>query len=149
MGEFSNKLNENFMNQEDINEVNKFEIPEIMSDESQSISDKGNAAFENSIEDSIAENDVEEKIINSNTTKRKPVKSHKPKVADSEVVMIKAVSRVATQLNDVWYSFEFTETRKINNDSNIAEERQKLWDTVNAEVDNQVQYTLDSIKGII
>ena len=64
-----------------------------------------------------------------------------------DVKMIRASSKVSVQLNDVWYAFEFSESRAVKNDSRIAEIRNDLWNTVNNEVDNQVQYTIDSILG--
>lgn len=66
-----------------------------------------------------------------------------------KIKAIRAVSRVSSQLNDTWYSFEFSETREILDDSKISEIRADLWNTVNGEVDNQVQYTIDSILGKI
>ncbi len=66
-----------------------------------------------------------------------------------KIKAIRAVSRVSSQLNETWYSFEFSETREILDDSKIAEIRADLWNTVNGEVDNQVQYTIDSILGKI
>lgn len=74
---------------------------------------------------------------NNNTTDEKPYK----------VRMIRASSKVSTCLNDVWYAFDFSETREITDDSKISEIRADLWNTVNSEVDNQVQYTIDSIVG--
>ncbi len=101
------------------------EIPEEISKET-----VNSGAFSESIEDSIIENNDGETCA-----------------ATHEVVMLKATSRVATQLKDVWYSFEFTETRKINDDSNIEAERQDLWDTVNVEVDKQVQDVIYMLKS--
>ena len=63
------------------------------------------------------------------------------------VKLIRASSKVSVQLNDVWYAFEFSETREVTDDSRIEEIRNDLWNTVNNEVDNQVQYTIDSILG--
>lgn len=64
-----------------------------------------------------------------------------------DVKMIRASSKVSVQLNDVWYAFEFSESRVVKDDTKIAEIRNDLWNTVNNEVDNQVQYTIDSILG--
>lgn len=60
---------------------------------------------------------------------------------------ISATSKVSVQLNDIWYAFSFSETRDIHKDENMNKERANLWDTVNAEVDNQVQYVLDTLKN--
>lgn len=65
-----------------------------------------------------------------------------------KVRMIRATSKVSTCLNENWYAFDFSETREITDDSKIAEIRADLWNTVNSEVDNQVQYTIDSIIGV-
>lgn len=91
--------------------------------------------FSDAIEDSIIEEITETTDTNEDTTK------------PYDVVMVKATSRVATQLKDVWYSFEFTETRKVNDDTNIEELRQNLWDTVNVEVDKQVQDVIYMLKS--
>ena len=64
-----------------------------------------------------------------------------------KVKAIRAVSRVSACLQETWYCFEFSETREIVDDTKIAEIRNDLWNTVNNEVDNQVQYTIDSILG--
>lgn len=64
-----------------------------------------------------------------------------------KVKAIHATSRISTQLNETWYSFQYDETREIIDDSQIANIRADLWNTVNGEVDNQVQYTIDSILG--
>lgn len=66
-----------------------------------------------------------------------------------KVKAIRAVSRVSACLQETWYCFEFSETREITDDSKISEIRADLWNTVNNEVDNQVQYTIDSILGKI
>lgn len=91
---------------------------------------------------SVFEMNSDEDLLNTqsetnNTTDEKPYK----------VRMIRASSKVSTCLNDVWYAFDFSETREITDDSKISEIRADLWNTVNSEVDNQVQYTIDSIVG--
>lgn len=57
---------------------------------------------------------------------------------------IQATSRVSIKVKDTFYTIEYTEERLIPPDedgfvTDIATERQILWDTVNSEVDNQVQ----------
>lgn len=91
---------------------------------------------------SVFEMNSDEDLLNTqsetnNITDGKPYK----------VRMIRASSKVSTCLNDVWYAFDFSETREITDDSKISEIRADLWNTVNSEVDNQVQYTIDSIVG--
>ena len=60
---------------------------------------------------------------------------------------ISATSKVSAELNSVWYAFSFTESVEINDDSNIEDERQKIWNTVNSQVDTQVQDVIFAIKN--
>lgn len=87
-----------------------------------------------SIEDSVIPDATENEVII-------------PLQKTSKTRIIKATSKVATELKDVWYSFEYTETREILDDSNMEAERQNLWDTVNVEVDNQVQDVIYMLKN--
>lgn len=56
---------------------------------------------------------------------------------------ISATSRASIKIKDSFYTMEYTEERLIpNNDDtyiDIEKERQMLWDTVNNEVDTQIQ----------
>lgn len=110
---------------------NTIEIPESI---------KSDNNFENNsvddIVDGIVENTINSDIVSnaSNPTKRK-------------TVLISATSKVSAQLKDVWYGFTFTESRQIFDDSDIESERQDLWNTVNVEVDNQVQDVMELIKS--
>ena len=61
--------------------------------------------------------------------------------------LISATSKVSTSLDDVWYSFSYSESREVHDDENIADARLDLWNTVHTEVDNQVSYTIESIRG--
>ncbi len=63
-----------------------------------------------------------------------------------KTLTISATSKVSCELNDVWYSFSFSEIRQILDDSNMEKERQDLWDTVNLEVDNQCQDVIQMLK---
>ena len=65
----------------------------------------------------------------------------------NRTTMISATSKISAELSGCWYSFSFTETRSIADDSNMELERQKLWDTVNVEVDKQCQDVIDMIKN--
>lgn len=96
---------------------------------------------ENIKNDGIALDDVYEYSANTSVTE--------PQNTDKtySVRIISATSKVSVQLNDVWYAFSFSETRDIHKDENMNKERADLWDTVNAEVDNQVQYVLDTLKN--
>lgn len=61
---------------------------------------------------------------------------------------IKATSRASVKIKDNFYTVEYAEERLIPEDENIdiTEERQLLWDTCNSEVDNQITDILNSFK---
>ena len=61
--------------------------------------------------------------------------------------LISATSKVSTELDGNWYSFSYSESREVHDDGNIADARLDLWNTVHTEVDNQVSYTIESIRG--
>ena len=73
-------------------------------------------------------------------------KTTKPKKAVT-TRLISATSKVSTELDGVWYSFSFSESREVHDDENLADARLDLWNTVHTEVDNQVSYTIESIRG--
>ena len=97
-----------------------------------------------SLDNTIVDEITDDSVVK--TTKRKSIKSTKP-AKPVTTRMIRATSKVSTSLDDVWYSFEFSETREVHDDENIEEARMDLWNTVHTEVDNQVAYTIESIKG--
>lgn len=55
---------------------------------------------------------------------------------------IRATSRISTKIKDIFYTFEYCEERQIEEGDNLEEVRANLWETCNAEVDNQVVETL-------
>ena len=59
----------------------------------------------------------------------------------AETLTIKATSRVSVKVKETYYTLEYTEERMIPDVTGIdlKQERKALWDTVNTEVDNQVQ----------
>lgn len=61
-----------------------------------------------------------------------------------KVVTIKAASRASVKVADSFYTVEYCEERSIDPDDNIEEERTKLWDTCNGEVDSQIEDILKS-----
>ena len=61
-----------------------------------------------------------------------------------KVVTIKAASRASVKVADSFYTVEYGEERSIDPEDNIEEERTKLWDTCNGEVDNQIEDILNS-----
>ncbi len=58
---------------------------------------------------------------------------------------IRATSRASVKVNDSFYTVEWCEERMIEPEDNLEEERAKLWDTCNTEVDNQIEDILKSL----
>lgn len=61
-----------------------------------------------------------------------------------KIVTIKATSRASVKVADSFYTVEYCEERSIDPDDNVEEERKKLWDTCNGEVDSQIEDILKS-----
>ena len=63
---------------------------------------------------------------------------------------IKATSRrsigIANRTSTDYYTIEYTEERTIPEDADIEKERTFLWDTVNSEVDKQIEDILEIYK---
>lgn len=57
---------------------------------------------------------------------------------------IRATSRASVKVGDSFYTVEYCEERSIDPDDNVEEERKKLWDTCNGEVDSQIEDILKS-----
>lgn len=53
--------------------------------------------------------------------------------------MIRAESGVSCEVNGRWFKFMFSEERILPEGCDIEAEKQALWDSVNAEVDAQVE----------
>jgi len=64
----------------------------------------------------------------------------------AKTTTIRATSRISTKIKDTFYTFEYCEERQIEDGDNLEEERANLWETCNAEVDNQVAETLEMYK---
>lgn len=60
------------------------------------------------------------------------------------ITSIKATSRASVKVGDSFYTVEYCEERSIDPDDNVEEERKKLWDTCNEEVDSQIEDILKS-----
>lgn len=60
----------------------------------------------------------------------------------AKTTIIRATSRISTKVRDTYYTFEYCEERQIEDGDDVANEREKLWEVCNAEVDNQVAETL-------
>ena len=80
-----------------------------------------------------------------------PTKKKVEYVPKAEPLTIKATSRVSVKVHtkkgdETFYTLEYTEERMIPDipDVDIQAERKALWDTVNTEVDNQVQDVYDA-----
>lgn len=56
----------------------------------------------------------------------------------SVVTQIEARKKVSVEIEKIWYTAEYCETRSIPADANIDEEKQDLWDSVNEEVNLQI-----------
>ena len=54
------------------------------------------------------------------------------------------INRASVKVADSFYTIEYCEERSIDSDDNIEEERRKLWDTCNNEVDGQIEDILKS-----
>jgi hypothetical protein len=78
--------------------------------------------------------------------KRATAQKTKPKKAVT-TRLISATSKVSTELDGNWYSFSFSESREVHDDEDIDAARLDLWNTVHTEVDTQVSYTIESIRG--
>ena len=61
-----------------------------------------------------------------------------------KITSIRATSRASIKVNDSFYTVEWCEERSIDENDNIEEEREKLWDTCNNEVDVQIEDILKS-----
>ena len=64
----------------------------------------------------------------------------------AKTTTIRATSRISTKVRDTYYTFEYCEERQIEDSDDVANEREKLWEVCNAEVDNQVAETLAMYK---
>lgn len=64
---------------------------------------------------------------------------------------IRATSRASVKIKESYYTVEYTEERtvpaNIERTKELPAERQLLWDTVNAEVDNQIEDIVKSFGG--
>lgn len=67
---------------------------------------------------------------------------------EAVISKIQATSRASVKINDSYYTVEYSEERLIPDVDGIviADERRQLWDTVNNEVDEQVQDIIETFK---
>lgn len=66
----------------------------------------------------------------------------------AKITMISGTSKATVQINNNYYSFSYTEERQlpVEEDVNIEMERDLLWDTLNSEVDKQVEQIINLYK---
>ena len=69
-------------------------------------------------------------------------------VSKAIINKISATSRASVKIRDSYYTLEYSEERIIPDIEgvNIERERLELWNTVNNEVDNQIQETIDAVR---
>lgn len=61
-----------------------------------------------------------------------------------KVTSIRATSRASVKVHDSFYTVEYCEERSIDPEDDVVEEREKLWNTCNGEVDAQIEDILKS-----
>lgn len=61
-----------------------------------------------------------------------------------KITTIKATSRASVKIHDSFYTIEYGEERIIDETDDIEEERKKLWDACNTEVDQQIEDIIKS-----
>ena len=61
-------------------------------------------------------------------------------MAKAKTTIIRATSRASVKVKDNYFTVEYAEERVVSDIEgiDIEAERQELWDTVNAECDNQI-----------
>lgn len=66
----------------------------------------------------------------------------------AKISTIRATSRASVKIRDNYYTLEYTEERVIPDIEgvDITAEKNILWDAVNAEVDAQIEYVINSFK---
>lgn len=63
-------------------------------------------------------------------------------VQQAKTVKISGTSKATIQIKNNYYSFSYSEERELPEDHirvNIEKERELLWETLNAEVDKQIE----------
>ena len=66
----------------------------------------------------------------------------------AQITRIVATSRASIKVGDSFYTLEYQEERTVPTDIevDIVEERESLWETVNAECDNQIADIIKTFK---
>ena len=77
-------------------------------------------------------------------------KKKEPEIYESKAIVttIRATSRASVKVRDNFYTVEYCEERTIPDIDgvDIEEERALLWDTANAECDNQIEEIVNNFK---
>lgn len=63
-----------------------------------------------------------------------------------KILTIKANSRASVKIFDNYFTVEYAEERSVDENDNIEVQREDLWETVNAECDDQVQTIIKTFK---
>lgn len=61
-----------------------------------------------------------------------------------KVTSIRATSRASIKVNDSFYTVEYCEEHSLDPDDIVEDEREKLWNICNTEVDSQIEDILKS-----
>lgn len=67
----------------------------------------------------------------------------------SKVIKISGTSKATVQIKNNYYSFSYSEERELPEDQSrvdIEKERELLWETLNSEVDNQINEIMELYK---
>ena len=67
----------------------------------------------------------------------------------AKIVTISGTSKATVQVNNNYYSFSYSEERQLPEDDKdvcIEKERELLWDTLNSEVDKQIEQIVQLYK---
>ena len=70
-------------------------------------------------------------------------------VQQAKTVKISATSKATVQIKGMYYSFSYSEERELPEDDsrvNLEKERELLWETLNDEVDKQIEETVKLYK---
>lgn len=67
----------------------------------------------------------------------------------AKTIKISGTSKATVQIKNNYYSFSYSEERELPEDgtrTNIEKERELLWDTLNSEVDKQIEQIMELYK---
>lgn len=70
-------------------------------------------------------------------------------VQQAKTVKISGTSKATIQIGNNYFSFSYSEERELpieQSDVNLEEEKKLLWDTLNAEVDKQLEEVSNAYK---